>query len=45
MIVSRVALLFKISENLFESKPCKTSLKLPYFEKNQLYGYLIYART
>ena len=34
MIISRVALLFKISENLFQSKPCKTSLKRPYFEKN-----------
>ena len=31
-----VVLLFKISENLLESKPFKTSCKLPYFDKNQL---------
>ena len=30
-------LLFKISENLLECKPFKTSRKLPYFEKNQLF--------
>ena len=27
---------FKVSENLLESKPSKTSRKFPYFEKNQL---------
>ena len=39
--LSSVALLFKISENLLESKPFKTSRKRPYFEKNQLYAGLI----
>ena len=38
-------LLFKISENLLESKPFKTSCKLPYFDKNQLCACLIYACT
>ena len=42
--LSGVALLFIISENLLESKPFKTSRKLPYFEKN-LCPCLIYACT
>ena len=40
-----VVLLFKISENLLESKLLKTSCKLPYFDKNQLCACLIYACT
>ena len=43
--LSSVALLFKISENLLESKPLKTSRKRPYFEKNQLCACLIFIRV
>ena len=35
------ALLFRISENLLEFRPFKTSCKLSYFEKNQLCACLI----
>ena len=40
-----VELLLKISENLLESKPFKTSLKLHYFEKNLLCACSIYMRV
>ena len=41
--MSGVVLLFKISEDLIASKPFKTSRKVPYFEQNQFYAFLIYV--
>ena len=41
--LSGVVLLFKISEDLIASKPFKTSRKVPYFEQNQFYAFLIYV--
>ena len=37
--------MFKVLENLLQSKPFKTSRKLPYFKKNQLSAYLIFMRV
>ena len=41
--MSGVVWLYKISENLLESKPLKTLRKRPYFEQNELCTCLIYA--